>query len=151
MTAEIKDLDFTTEDGAQITDEPVPTGSEDLNHDEEARNVFLHTNGQGVEYRLDHATSARIMSWEDNGVLRLAVAETVNGNWPVYRNPTIEEMVRFVRVVSWAVGDKPVTNVLRAQVEARLIRQAKAAQHRTSSLYALAHTLYEQKPLRAGA
>lgn len=151
MTAEIKGLDFTAQGEVQITTEPVPTGSEDLNLDEEARNVFFMPDGKGVEYLLDHATLARITSWDDKGVLRLAVAERKDGNWPVYREPTIEEMVRFLRVVSWKVGDRPVTNVLRAQVEARLIGQAKAAQHRISSLYTLVHTLYQQKPSRTGA
>ena len=128
-------LEFTTQNSTKLSLESVPITSDPLDLETESKNLRVWGNGNGFEYNLPVSDLARIQSWEDEGgTIRLAVVEKVDGNWPVYRNPTLAEMVRFVRVARYTMPDTPQTNILTAQVEARIYKQAKATEERANAL-----------------
>ena len=133
---------YTANSFKNLSVEPVPSAAESIDFAAEAENISVWRNGRGFEYHLEPENLTRIASWEDKeGVLRLAVAEMVDGNWPVWREPTLAETVKFLRVASYAMPGTPYTSVLRAQVEARIISQQEASQERISKLQSLSDFL----------
>lgn len=135
------DMEFTAEGPTVLSVEPIPNAHEYLNLESEAAKIKVWENGRGFEYDLPTKNLARIQSWEKGGIIRLAIAEAKDGNWPVYREPTLEEMVRFIRVATYAMPNNPLTNILKAQVEARINKQAKSAEERAGTLRKLSSSL----------
>lgn len=136
-----KGLEFTAEGKTVFSFDAIPDMYERLDLEAEATNIKVWENGKGFEYLLPSGNLARIQSWEDGRILRLAVAEEKDGNWPVYREPTLTEMVNFLRVAMFAMPNTPRTNVLRAQVEARINRQADTAEETAKALRELSASL----------
>lgn len=135
------DMEFTAEGRRALSLDPIPDVYERLDLESEATNIKVWENGKGFEYHLSSGNLARIQSWADGASLRLAVAEEKDGHWPVYREPTLTEMVTFLRVAMFAMPDTSRTNILGAQVVARINRQSDAAEERARALRELSASL----------
>lgn len=134
---------YTPKSFKNLSVEPVPFAAESIDFAAEEEKIRVWRNGRGFEYHINSENLLRIASWEDTeGVLRLGVAEMVDGNWPVWREPTFAEMTTFYRVAAQVMPGTPCTSVLRAQVEARMISQQEAAQERIKELQSLSDFLF---------
>ena len=143
--SEFEPSQFTGEGEAQVSSEAIPTGLEEIDFEAESRKVTVRRDGKAVKYVLNSAISEEICSVEVDGALRLLVWHRENGAI-INREPTIAEVVKFARVVTWTVGEAPLTNIVRAQVEARINKQAEAHEKRADELKTLTDILHDQKP-----
>ena len=122
--------DFTVDEYSGCLTEPLPDADGFLNLDIEAARVKVWETNNGFEYHLPYGDLARIQLWKDGKVMRLAVAEKIDGTWPVYREPTLREMVNFVRVAQYALPDSFLTDDLTIEVKQRIFKQADTAEMR---------------------
>ncbi|KKR50571.1 MAG: hypothetical protein UU81_C0051G0006 [Microgenomates group bacterium GW2011_GWC1_41_8] len=149
MTPEARENQFTTDGFKPNLLDEIPDMFEPLDLEVESLNLRVRSGRRGIEYHLPYAHTARIASWEDrrdvpdgmDGVLRLAVYEEKNEEWAVYREPTMKEMVTFLRVTRDAIPDDPWTHVLEAQVRSRINKQTQAAKEQVRKLRELSDSI----------
>jgi hypothetical protein len=136
----ITGMQFTGKDAVELSTERVPNIDDHIDLEAEAENFSVLPNEKGLMLHLPYEDLARIQLWKDEGgILRLAVLENKGSNWPTPREPTLEEMTKFVRVANSIMPpNDALTFTLETQVYERLNNQAKASEQRTTDLHKLA-------------
>lgn len=135
---------FTGKEPVQLSADPIPTGNEPLYSKEGVR---IFDEGRGIQYTLRWGSSDKLVQWEDyfKGVQHLAVRYNVKtslGVTEAWRDPSIEEMVRFVRIAMRDIPDNTRVSILCEQVKIRIEQQAKAADTRSKELRSLSEHLF---------